>query len=100
MNNREKMLNVFDGWWSELPKGTRGKGLAQNAFGNGWHRGHVEGLKQRCDHGPYIFAPIEPSEDMIEAANEVLKGKTNWYGNEIVIEIYKTMVKKAWEAKA
>jgi len=100
MNSREEVFNAFDGWWSELPKGTRGKGLAQNAFGSGWYRGHVEGLKQRCDHGPYIFAPIEPSEDMIEAANEVLKSKTNWYGNEIVIEIYKTMVKKAWEAKA
>ena len=100
MNSREEVFNEFDGWWAELPKGTRGKGLAQNAFGNGWYRGHVEGLKQRCDHGPYIFAPIEPSEDMIEAANEVLKSKTNWYGNEIVIEIYKTMVKKAWEAKA
>lgn len=100
MNSREEVFNAFDGWWSELPKGTRGKGLAQNAFGNGWYRGHVEGLKQRCDHGPYIFAPIEPSEDMIEAANEVLKSKTNWYEDDLVIEIYKTMVKKAWEAKA
>jgi hypothetical protein len=100
MNSREEVFNAFDGWWAELPKGTRGKGLAQNAFSHGWYRGHVEGLKQRCDHGPYIFAPIEPSEDMIEAANEVLKSKTNWYGNDIVIEIYKTMVKKAWEAKA
>ena len=100
MNSREEVFNAFDGWWSELPKGTRGKGLAQNAFGHGWYRGHVEGLKQRCDHGPYIFAPIEPSADMIEAANEVLKSKTNWYGNDIVIEIYKAMVKKAWEAKA
>ena len=100
MNSREEVFNAFDDWWAEKPKGTRGKGLAQSAFGNGWYRGHVEGLRQRCDHGPYIFAPIEPSEDMIEAANEVLKSKTNWYGNDIVIEIYKTMVKKAWEAKA
>jgi hypothetical protein len=100
MNSREEVFNAFDRWWSEKPKGTRGKGLAQNAFGNGWYHGHVEGLKQRCDHGPYIFAPIEPSEDMIEAANEVLKSKTNWYEDDLVIEIYKTMVKKAWEAKA
>ena len=32
MNSREEVFNAFDGWWAELPKGTRGKGLAQNAL--------------------------------------------------------------------
>lgn len=100
MSDRDSMYDAFDDWWSELPKGTRGKAIAQNAFDRGWYRGQVEGLRQRCDKGPYIFAPIDPTQDMIDAANELIENKRTWHGDEMVIEIYKTMIKKAWEAKA